>query len=672
VSSRGSFAPRQYTRRRRAALALLTAALLCGAAAARGHAQRPPPGSPGATTSGARLALPAISGTVVNAVTGAPVAGALVALNAGGAGQQIADDVGRFLFTNLSSPLSFTVRATKPGYFDGALGKDTWQSPPQALLVTKPEWISDVQIRLFPHGALSGVIRGAAGEPLARVHVAALTHLEIAGTTRLVTGPTALTDDDGRYRIAPLPPGSYVVMVPSVRTFVPPDLPLAERLGLTPLEIRRAGTRSNSLLRPEALASDGMHTGLVPGSPPLLPHRPDARDRGYPATFHPGARARAAARVITLAPGEERSGVDVELEPVPLFRVTGPVNAPPAVVRHLGLRLLPRGMEEMGLGHEAAITVVGADGRFSFPAVPEGEYTLVAARFAAGFVFTPHGASSQVLARLPATSTRVPGYLTRPEDVLLRVDRQSGDAFTGQIAVRVSRSDITGLVVSLQRGASLRGHVVQEGKPLVVSGLASDDRAVEVRAEPADGSPLLSVHYGVARGNASRLPFEIVGVPPGRYLLRAADPGGGILKSVVWNGEDFTEVPFTVAPGLDVRELILTVTTLRSIVQGSVRDANGRLVRAGTVICFPANPSRWQQNGLRPTGFESAEIGTNGQYRLFSVPAGDHYLVAIGESLGSDWESPAFLAGAGTHATRISVDWGGTRTQHLTLSSLQR
>lgn len=650
---------------------MLTAVLLSGTLAERGHAQRPPPGSPGATASDVQLALPAIGGTVVDAMTGAPVAGAVVSLSAGSLAQQIADDAGRFLFANLSSPLSFTVRASKAGYFDGALGKDTWQGSHRALLVTKPEWISDVQIRLFPHGAVAGVVLGAAGEPLAGVHVATLTHLEIAGITRLVTGPTAVTDDRGRYRIAPLPPGSYAVMVPSVRTFVPSDMPLAQRFGLTPLEIRRAGARSTGLLRPEALVSDGIHTPIAPGSPPLLPHRPDGRAHGYPATFHPSAREASAARVITLAPGEERRGVDVELVPVPLFRVTGSVNAPPASVRHLGLRLLPRGMEEMGLGHEAAITVVGADGRFSFPAVPEGEYTLVAARFAAGFVYTPHGASSQVLARLPATSTNLPGYLTRPEGVLLHTNRQTGEAFTGQLAVRVSQGDLTGLVVSVQRGASLRGYVVQEGKPPVVSGLASDDRAVEVRAEPADGSPLLSVHYGVARGNGSRLPFEIAGIPPGRYLLRAAGVGGSV-KSVVWKDKDFTEVPFTVTPELDVPDLILTVTTHRSIIQGSVRDASGRLVRAGTVICFPADPSRWQQNGLRPIGFESAEIGTNGQYRLFSVPAGDHYLVAIGESLGTDWQSPAFLASAGAHATRISVDWGGSRTQNLTLSSLQR
>jgi len=92
---------------------------------APGFAQGPPPGSPGSTTAGAVANTPAISGTVVDAVTGQPLAGAVASLGqSGSVDRQATDGAGRFLFSILSIMTTYGLTASKPGYLDGAFGGD--------------------------------------------------------------------------------------------------------------------------------------------------------------------------------------------------------------------------------------------------------------------------------------------------------------------------------------------------------------------------------------------------------------------------------------------------------------------------------------------------------------------------------------------------------------------
>jgi hypothetical protein len=79
---------------------------------------------------------------------------------------------------------------------------------------------------------------------------------------------------------------------------------------------------------------------------------------------------------IEITYGDSRSGVDVQLEPVPAVQVSGRISPdagvtpPPPLV----LRLMARGQEMLGFGAEAATSMVKPDGTFTFLNVPAGEY----------------------------------------------------------------------------------------------------------------------------------------------------------------------------------------------------------------------------------------------------------------------------------------------------------
>jgi hypothetical protein len=69
---------------------------------------------------------------------------------------------------------------------------------------------------------------------------------------------------------------------------------------------------------------------------------------------------------IDLAPGQEKGGVDVALQPVPVVRVSGTVISVRRARSELVLRLLPRGSENLGVGSEQATALVSASGAFTF------------------------------------------------------------------------------------------------------------------------------------------------------------------------------------------------------------------------------------------------------------------------------------------------------------------
>jgi hypothetical protein len=673
-------------------LALL-AVLLVWALADNGHAQRPPPGSPGATFADIKTNTPAIGGTVVEGVTGVPIPGAVVSIGSSGllAPRQATDEGGRFLFSNLSIRIGYELTATKPGYYDGAVGRDTWNGMARRIVLTKSTWVSDARIALFRPGAISGRVFDVTGQPVAGVRVATLARIRVAGELRLATGPTSRTDRDGAYRIAPLPPGSYLVLVPSVQTSVPGDAPAESRVAV--LSDHHPGALRRVVPLPQdALAAGGHHLFIDHAQPPLLPPRADGVRQGYVTTFHPDVRDLAAARMITLGMSEERLDVDVSLRPVPVFTVSGTVSGTTAGDRHLTLRLLPRGSESMGLGHEVAITAVNADGRFMFFNVPDGLYTIVAGRTAAGFVHTPPGARVEPMALLPgaASTSRFP--VTAASDVTqLELSATNGPTSFGRHALVVAGRNVAGVSVPLQPGAAIRGRIVlddsvgvrgatplvtsteglapsgllgRDGPPSIASLLELAARPrVAVSAEPADASPVLSLAPVWADGET----FEINGLQSGEYLLRTSLTR---VKSVLWKDQDYTERPLPVGAGAQLSGVVITLDRSRVLAGGTVRDEQGRDALDGTVLCFPTDPARWERNGFRPAGLLALPVGRAGAYRTSLLPPGDYYFLAVPGQLPDTWRDPAFLGRAARIATKVTLEEGASRLPNLLLTAL--
>jgi hypothetical protein len=625
-----------------------SALLLVIAAFSRVAGQQPLPQSGPSPVAGTG----AISGVVVDGSTNTPLAGVIVFLgpaNRQSIGQplnQLTDDKGRFVFTNLGSVSDgYYINATKFGYTVGHYGRGTGRQIP----LTDGEWFADARVVLYRSSAISGTVTDEFGDPVIGAYVRVLTQVTVGGGSHLATGPVAKTDDRGAYRIANLAAGKYVVNVPIVQVAVTPE--------------RAATPLTSGAASPEPSLEVDSATRQVLGRYPMPRPRADGRPQIYAPAFFPSVATPGDAQVIDLKNAEDRQNVDIHLKPVSVVSVSGTVAGPPDALAGLRLRLLAAGSEELGDGSETATTMVGANSAFTFARVPTGHYTIEARWAASEFtlltdtliapppVSLPLAPNALNLSALsPSMDTVAPRYQT---------SRQMPPAYWGRARVDVADRDITDVAVTMQRGVTISGRGVADDPS---AGLRVAGLAIRISLEPADGNVAMSatpnVSVGLPADLVSAETFQIEGVMPGQHFLRIV---GRTVKSVVWNGRDMTNTPFNTAEGHDFTDVVVTFTNKTTTLMGTVRDDQGRPATDAIVIAFPVEREQWTNNGLLPPGFSVTTPGDGGMFRQTNLPAGEYFVTAIGSD-EPDWRNPKFLQAASALAARVTLDWGETKT----------
>jgi hypothetical protein len=317
------------------AIALLTALLtgLTGAADAQTRA-----------ASG----LARLTGTVVAAGTGEPLAGADVRILETGVKTFTAPD-GHFEFDALTSG-RHTVIASRSGYVTAAAGMTGPKDRPRAVELTAGS-PRHVQIQLVALGAITGRIVDAAGQPVGGIRVRAIRRR--TAPSAYERGAEVGTDDDGRFAIRELDSGHYFVIADK-RT--PP----------------RAAPRPAARFPPDPAAAP-------------LPNREG--DPMASLTYYPGTAFPDQAGNVEVVPGEESDATFTLAEPR-LARITGVVLDPRgAPVSDYTLRFKttrpPQPQDPLSIG----ITIDGE--RFELIGVPPGEYVIEATRQRPGTTSTP-------------------------------------------------------------------------------------------------------------------------------------------------------------------------------------------------------------------------------------------------------------------------------------------
>jgi hypothetical protein len=196
--------------------------------------------------------------------------------------------------------------------------------------------------------------------------------------------------------------------------------------------------------------------------------------------------------------------------------------------------------------------------------------------------------------------------------------------------ISVDGHDITDLVISASRGATVTGRVIWEGTSpqpfatLRVSTAPADQRTAPTRLTFGGGTGNGVVD---AKGN-----FTILGAH-GNVVFRTSFTGRAEtwnLKAVRYGGADITDVGYNVTTDLDGVEVVLTDRETR--VSGLVLDARRQPATDYVVVFLPSeNPP-----GVNTTRFvHTARPDQQGRYQAKGLPPGN-YIAAAFESLSRD------------------------------------
>jgi len=619
----------------------------------------------------------AVSGVVTDATTGRPVVGALVYLGFQGRGavgrlsRQLTDEKGRFVFTDLPPGANYFMSASKPGYLTGRFGTGADGLLGSLIALVDGQWFKDGNITMQRMSSISGIVTDTQGQPAVGAVVRVVTRIRVAGRTRLAAGATAKTDDRGVYRINDLIPGSYFVMVPSVHQTISESVTLSDLSGLSPEQLASGRTSYD----PPSTISLATGTRVVVGG--YLPPPPpvDGRLHTYPPIFHPGVTSITGATQVQVRAGDDLSGINVALTSVPATTIAGVVDGPPDALAGSVLRLLSDGLEELGSGSETATATLGADGRFALVNVPAGSYTALLSRSLSeltygrvtGFRFpnlppTPgfggSGSASGTGAILSAPSSTAISYQN---------SRTATNYYVRQ-RVTVGNQPIPNLVVTMQRGSSIRGRIVNEaGDPFEVPQQQMQFPGLAPNAEPADGNPALGL---IAGKMTSPSTFTIDGLQSGRYLIRYNNISRAVAISIMGDdGVDHLTRAFDTTTGRDY-DVVIKLTEQINVLSGHANDA-GVLVPGAVVVVFAAEQEFWNNYGFTPMRLRGVSTLTDGTYRLGGLPPGDYYVVGVMPDQADAWQDPDKLRQLAVTAKRVTMAVGTKVTMDVPIARIK-
>ena len=629
---------------------------------------------PGLPQAAPRSAL--VVGQVIDAGTGTPISGALVEVRmqatlaapvnpfTGRPGppqltqtpRVLTGSDGRFVFRQLPK-CKCMLTAEKPGYLSGAYGRRRPGGDSQALVLVDGQKISGIRIFLWRHSAISGVVVDEAGEPVVGIQMRAFLRITVAGQRRFsTTGSVGWTDDRGVYRIHGLLPGDYLVAAMSTKVSVAASTAEdVRRNGAMPPAIGEIGAATVAGRGASIQIGDALLTlvGSAVGPPPSN----DGHAFVYPTTFHPNTASPSRSTIVTVASGEERSGIDLQLVPVATRRVSGVIATTDIQPGGIPVRLMAEDAADTPLEQEVATTVTDRTGAFVFPAVPVGLYSLRAVK------------GGQPPTGLSGTSTIIrTGTGTISSADMLNVGfyiNSSSSVRWASLPLAVGRDDISNLSIALRPGLSLIGRAEFAGSrdragvrltqvPVMINTLSDSFRIAEVS--------------GRFDGNGQ---FSAFGFPAGRYVVKTGPPPQGwFLQSITYNGRDILDTPFNL-DATDATGVTFTFTDRPTEVIGSVRNGAGATDAGATVIVFPSDSQTWSSMWINPRRFRSVRVDATGVFKISPLPAGSYFIIAIPDEISADWQDASVLDALSHSASQLTIAEGESKTLDLRIKELR-
>jgi hypothetical protein len=280
-----------------------------------------------------------IAGTVVNAITGAPLSQARISITGakerGRAISVVTSERGNFEFSQLKAG-KYSLQGSRRGFISGAYDQHEQFS---TAIVTGPRYATDnLILRLTPMAMITGHVSDEYGDPVRNARVALYSQNLLGGMSRISRAGNCLSDDRGYYEFPQLQPGKYFISVSAKPWY--------------------------------AVNAAALNGGANPTSQPAVP---SALDVVYPTTYYSGATEADGANAIELN-GGDRQKIEMHLNPTSALHLIFRTQEEPGG-QQSGV-VLEKQVFDSREFEPAEITNRGAAGVYELTGIPPGHYAL--------------------------------------------------------------------------------------------------------------------------------------------------------------------------------------------------------------------------------------------------------------------------------------------------------
>jgi hypothetical protein len=585
------------------------------AAPVRDAGGRPPAAPPGTST---------LTG-LVTTDTGQPAVGARVMAGGEGPSRMATTDArGRFSLTALRAG-RYYVTVSKPGYVTVTYGQRRVNSQGTPIPLGEGE-TRDIAVPLPRGGVITGMVLDERGEPAVNAVVRVMRFMPGAGARRPQQVGGDNTDDRGIYRIHSLQPGDYAICA-TFRGSGPQND--AQRM-----QMEMDGLRRSMANAPSAGARQQMAARLADLQAQMPAQNEPAT--GYASVCFPGSSL-TASTMVPVSAGEEKTGIDLQMLMTQVARIEGQVVAPPGVeLRNVQMNLASE--DEAATPIDRNFAQVDEQGKFVFESIPPGGYKIVARSMPGN-----HG---------PPGPAGVPP--------------QQPPRLWANASVTVAGQDITGLVLELQRGATISGQVTIQATATPPPADLSRMMISVFPSAPESQAMMMGGGMSQAQVEANGR-FTISDVFPGSYRISATLPGAPaastwVVQSITVGGEDALDMPLDVKGSRSINGMAVTMTDRITELTGLVVDDKGKPATEHTLVLYPVDEKYWffQSRRIRTT-----RAGEDGRFTFRVVPPGDYRLATLVDPEPGAWYEKAVLSDLESTAVRLSLAEGEKKVENV-------
>jgi hypothetical protein len=460
----------------------------------------------------------------------------------------VTDGNGRFTFDGLE-PGRYVLSAGGNGYPQQNFGQKRGRPSMKILTLTPGSAEKDLVFPLTPPGVITGTIRDEEGDPVIGGQVQALRIVHMGGRQQASPGGYAQTNDLGQYRIYGLDPGQYLIGANYQRQAV----------------------------------------GNAPIQDVYLP------------TYYPSTSDTGQAAPIRISPGDEVSGIDVDLELTHSVIVRGRIvtEVPVKTLRDTYVSLMPRPSLAGGyMGANYGGMVQDDMGNFEIHGVPPGSYV--------------------VFANLS----------------------DGGHTYSGRALVETGNANADGVTVAVGSGVTLRGRV------RLSSGGELDFSHLGVSLQPVE-----NYVGGVGVQVAADGTFVLENISDGTYRVNVGGfPEEFYLQSARLGGTDALGPGLTVSHYDPLGNLDVVLSKDGGRVDGVVLK-DQQPVGGAIVVLIPDPPNR---NHNELYSFKTTD--PLGRFSLLGLPPGDFKLFAWEQGTGLPYTDPDFIKDYEDRGSRVHIE----------------